>query len=113
MKTKSNSPPGTKEASFPSHYLTLTELAPQGFALIEAQTQKVLCVNSEFSRLLKKTSDQLLGNKLCDLLPENESCTRAVSRVQASGKPECHIEAQSTEPNPNYWSYAVWPAASS
>ncbi len=112
MKAKPNPPLGATDADFPSQCLALTEFAPQGVALIEAHTHRVLCANAAFTRLLRTPVDQLVGKRLGDLLPENDDCTRAINRVQGSGKPERYIKAQSTEPNPIYWSYAIWPVVS-
>ena len=109
MKAKTNPPLGASDADLPSQCLALTEFAPQGVALIEAHTHRVLCVNAAFTRLLQKPVDQLAGKRLGDLLPENDDCKHAIDRVQGSGKPERYIKAQSTEPNPIYWSYALWP----
>jgi len=85
------------------------EHAPLPMATVEGATHLVRYVNPAFCQLLGKSSDQLLGIPLSDLLPNKVKCVPLIERVFRSGKPLNHTEKDPSTPDAVFWSYTMWP----
>jgi len=78
-------------------------------ATVEGATRIVRYVNPAFCRLMAKTTEQLVGKPLSELLPEKDKCVALVDRVFRRGKPESYTEQENSKTHPVFWSYTVWP----
>lgn len=85
------------------------EHAPLPMATVEGATHLVRYVNPAFCQLLGKSSDQLLGIPLSDLLPNKVKFVPLIERVFRSGKPLNHTEKDPSTPDAVFWSYTMWP----
>ena len=90
----------------------LSELSPQPMVAVEGITHVVLYLNPAFARLVKKEKKDLIDRPFAAAVPEGEEngCLALLDRVFRSGIPEnlAEQEHRQTEPQPVYWSYAVW-----
>jgi len=97
-------------AAMPNMLSSLSlEHAPLPMATVEGATHLVRYVNPAFCQLLGKSSDQLLGIPLSDLLPNKVKCVPLIERVFRSGKPLNHTEKDPSTPDAVFWSYTMWP----
>jgi len=97
-------------AAMPNMLSSLSlEHAPLPMATVEGATHLVRYVNPAFCQLLGKSSDQLLGIPLSDLLPNKVKFVPLIERVFRSGKPLNHTEKDPSTPDAVFWSYTMWP----
>jgi PAS domain-containing protein len=87
----------------------ITECAPFPMAKVEGASHIVRYVNPAFCRLLDKPSEQLVGIRFCEMLPESDECVALLDRVFRTGKPESHTEQEHSKPHPVFWSFTMWP----
>jgi PAS domain S-box-containing protein len=88
------------------------EHAPLPMVTVEGATHLVRYVNPAFCQLLGKSSDQLVGFPLLDLLPNKEKCVSLIESVIRSGKPLNHTEKDPSTTEAIFWSYTMWPLMS-
>lgn len=90
----------------------LSELSPQPMVAVEGTTHVVLYLNPAFARLVRRERKDLIGRPFAEAVPEGEEngCLALLDRVFRTGIPENLAEQEhcQTEPQPVYWSYAVW-----
>jgi signal transduction histidine kinase len=90
----------------------LSELSPQPMVAVEGTTHVVLYLNPAFARLVRRERKDLIGRPFAAAVPEGEEngCLALLDRVFRTGIPENLAEQEhcQTEPQPVYWSYAVW-----
>ena len=100
-------PPST---TGPNTLLSLSlEHAPLPIATVEGATHLVCYANPAFCQLLGKSSDQLVGIPLPNLLPNKDRCGPLIERVFHSGKPLNHTEKDPLRTDTVFWSYTMWP----
>jgi two-component sensor histidine kinase len=87
----------------------LLEHAPLPMAMLEGAAHIVRFVNPAFCRLIDKTKDELVGEPLCEVLPETVGCPAALDRVYRTGKFESHAEPEGSAPGAVFSSYTMWP----
>jgi PAS domain S-box-containing protein len=85
------------------------EYAPLPMATVEGATLVVRYVNPAFCHLLGKSTEQLVGRPLSELLPNKDKCIPLIERVFRSGKPINHTEKDPSRTDPVFWSYTMWP----
>jgi two-component sensor histidine kinase len=87
----------------------LLEHAPLPMATVEGPMHIVRYANPAFCRLIDKTKDELVGEPLCEVLPETVECPAALDRVYRTGKFESHAEQEGAAPGAVFSSYTMWP----
>jgi|GEM_PF-921265 len=87
----------------------ITEHAPLPMATVEGATHIVRYANPAFCRLMGASKEQLIGQRLPDMLPEKDECLLLLDRVFRTGQPESHTEQEHTKTDPVFWSYTGWP----
>jgi signal transduction histidine kinase len=89
-----------------SHFF---ERAPSPMAATEGARHSVRYANPAFCRLVDKSTEQLLGKSLCEILPNERDCMMLLDRVYHSGNAESHSTEEHDEPHPVLLSYTIWP----
>jgi PAS domain S-box-containing protein len=88
------------------------ERSPQPLVAVEGSTHVVRYVNPAFARLVGKNTEELVGRPLAEAVPEWEGngCLSLLDRVFRTGISEnlAEQEHRQAQPQPVYWSYAVW-----
>jgi PAS domain S-box-containing protein len=112
MAAKPTTGRGKSPAGLPRLGLAVTEQSPLPMATVEGATHVLCYVNPAFCRMMAKSTAQLLGRPLDELLPKNDQCVTLLNRVLRTGKPENHAEQEHFKAHPVFWSYTMWPVLS-
>lgn len=110
-----NGPTGNKltpaAPSAPSSRLApVIELSPLPMIEVEGRDHIVRFVNSAFCALFGKPRDELVGRPFASLVGNGKKRIEVLDRVYQTGEAQTHAEADTNDPVPAYWLYAMWPA---
>jgi PAS domain S-box-containing protein len=90
----------------------LSELSPQPMVAVDGTTHIVSYVNPAFIQLVGKAGRDLVGRPFSDAVPEGarNGCLALLDRVFRTGVAEnlAEQEHRQLQPQPVYWSYAMW-----
>jgi PAS domain S-box-containing protein len=90
----------------------LSEWSPQPMVAVEGTTHVVSYVNPAFARFVGRERKELVGRPFAEAVPEGDEngCLALLDRVFRTGIAEnlAEQEHRHTQPEPVYWSYAVW-----
>lgn len=85
------------------------EQAPFPMATVEGATHIVRYVNPAFCQLMAKSGDHLIGKSISELLPDRDKCVTLIEQVFRTGKSLNHTEKDTSQDQPVFWSYTMWP----
>src|SRR5436305_12235434 len=89
-----------------------SERSPRAMVAAEGATHIIRYLNPAFARIVGKASDVLIGRPFAEAVPEGAGnrCVALLDRVFRTGTPEdlAEQEHRHAQPDPVYWSYAVW-----
>jgi signal transduction histidine kinase len=77
---------------------------------VEGREHVVCFVNMAFCRLLGKRREELIGQRFQSIVFNGTRCVELLDRVYRTGEAETHAEIDGSDPVPDYWLYAMWPA---
>ncbi|WP_145089697.1 hybrid sensor histidine kinase/response regulator [Anatilimnocola aggregata] len=90
----------------------MSELSPQPMVAVDGTTHIVSYVNPAFIQLVGKAGTDLVGRPFADAVPEGarNGCLELLDRVFRTGVAENlgEQEHRQLQPQPVYWSYAMW-----
>ncbi len=89
--------------------LAFIENAPTPMAVVEGGSQLVCHANKPFCTLLRRSTDEVVGKRVGELLSELDECVELLARVLRSGKAESHVGECRSGVDSLLWSYAMWP----
>jgi PAS domain S-box-containing protein len=98
-------------AALPAFYQSIAENAPMPMVVLGEAEHTVRYVNPAFCRLVRKKREELIGRPFLEAVPELDGWLALLDRVYRTGEPETHVQHAHTNPNPFYWSYAMWPVS--
>ena len=80
--------------------------------VVEGMDHTVRSINLAFCDLTNRTTEELVGQHFCDLLPDEIECIESLDRVFGTAQPENHVEPANPETASLFWSFTMWPVRS-
>jgi signal transduction histidine kinase len=88
----------------------MIECAPLPMVEVEGPGHTVCFANAAFCRLLERTREGVIGKPFQNLVRNGEDCVPLLDKVYRTGEFETHVHKDTSESNPAYWLYAMWPS---
>lgn len=92
-------------------YYSTIEHSPLPMAVVEGPDYVFHSVNPPFCKLVGRNCEDLVRQKLADVMPEAEKLLSLLERVYRTGEPETLLEWEQAGEQPVYWSYGFWPVS--
>ncbi len=110
MATEPTSIKKSPAADLRSLSAPIIERAPVPIVEVQGPKHILSYVNVAFCRLLGKTRTELLGHAFAEIVPVGDECVPILDKVYQTGEGTTHPVVSDSDPNPDQWLYAMWPA---